>query len=245
MLTERPPPRPLSPFAVLVPAALLVALLLIDTRPLDFAVQRWFYTVEGGFVGRHVWWLENVVHDFLKQAVIAFAAMIALLWLCSLTRHRWRRWSRSLGYLAVAMSLSSALVVSLKDVTGVHCPWDLREFGGVHTYVHVGARKRNDEPRGRCWPAGHAATGFSLLALFFVLRDRRPQLARRVLAAVIVFGSLLALARMSQGAHFLSHNVATGLIAWLVCLICDRLLLYRRPAPPDDQRSSLAPGRAS
>lgn len=219
---------PLSPLAALVPAVLLAALLLIDTGPLDFAVQRVFYTAEVGFVGRHVWWLENVFHDFLKQAVIAFAAVIALLWLLSLTRQRWRQWRRSLGYLVLAMSVSSGLVASLKDVTGVHCPWDLREFGGAYTYVPVGATRKSDEPPGRCWPAGHAATGFSLFALFFVLRDRRPLLARRVLVAVIVFGSLLAIVRMSQGAHFLSHSVATALIVWLVCLLCYRVLLCRR-----------------
>lgn len=243
MATEASPP--LSPLAAVIPALLLAALVVVDTSTIDFPVQHAFYTVDGGFVGRHVWWLENVVHDFLKKVVIAFGVLIGLLWLLSVTRRPWRRWSRSLGYLAVAMSLSSALVVSLKEVTGVHCPWDLREFGGAYTYVQVGASRESGEPRGRCWPAGHAATGFSLFALFFVLRDRRPLLAKRALGAVLVFGSLLALARMSQGAHFLSHNVATGLIAWLVCLMCYRLLLYRRPVPPDDQRGSLAPGRTS
>jgi membrane-associated PAP2 superfamily phosphatase len=71
-----------------------------------------------------------------------------------------------------------------------------------------------------------------LFALFFFLRDRRPQLARRVLIGVLTFGSLLALGRMIQGAHFLSHTVATGLIAWLICLGCYRALLYRRGSGP-------------
>jgi LSD1 subclass zinc finger protein len=217
-----------SPWLAIVPAVVLMALVLVDTSAVDFAVEGWFYTVGDGFIGKHAWVLEDFMHDFLKKAVIAFALLALLGWMASFSRRQWQQWRRPLGYLVLAMGLSAGIVTPLKVLTGVQCPWDIKQFGGSYTYVHILDRKPEAEPRGRCWPAGHAATGFSLFALFFFLRDRHPQLARRVLVGVLTFGSLLALGRMIQGAHFLSHSVATGLIAWLICLGCYRLLLYRR-----------------
>lgn len=224
--------RALSPLLAIVPAVVLMALVLVDTAAVDFAVEGWFYSAGDGFIGKHAWVLEDFMHDFLKKAVIAFALLALLGWMVSFSRRQWQQCRRPLGYLVVAMGLSTGIVTHLKDLTGVHCPWDIKEFGGPYTYVHILDHKPEAEPRGRCWPAGHAATGFSLFALFFFLRDRRPQLARRVLVGVLTFGSLLALGRMIQGAHFLSHTVATGLIAWLICLGCYRALLYRRGSGP-------------
>lgn len=83
---------------------------------------------------------------------------------------------------------------------------------------------------GRCRPGGHASAGFSLLALFFVLRDRRPRAARIALVVALGLGSLFSLGRMLQGAHFLSHNLWTLLINWVICVLTYRGLLYRAPA---------------
>lgn len=82
---------------------------------------------------------------------------------------------------------------------------------------------------GRCRPGGHASAGFSLLALFFVLRDRRPRAARIALVVALGLGSLFSLGRMLQGAHFLSHNLWTLLINWVICVLTYRWLLYRAP----------------
>jgi membrane-associated PAP2 superfamily phosphatase len=220
-------PAMLSPWLAVGPALLLAVLVLVDTAPIDFLVESWFYQPGVGFVGRHVWLIETIMHDFLKKAVMGFALLVALAWLLTWSHAKWQRWRRPLGYLVVAIGCASAVVTPLKALTKVHCPWDLEQFGGRYAYVHVGGEAPSGQPEGHCWPAGHAASGFSLLALFFFLRDRRPRLARQVLWAVLLFGSLLGFGRMTQGAHFLSHTVATGLIDWLICLTLYRLLLYR------------------
>ncbi|MNV81659.1 PAP2 superfamily protein [compost metagenome] len=124
--------------------------------------------------------------------------------------------------------MSTAFVTPLKKVTQVQCPWSLSQFGGKETYSKLlEARPATDKP-GMCWPGGHAATGFCLFALFFMLRDRRPRLARVALAVAFVAGSVLSLGRMMQGAHFLSHNVWTAVFCWLIGLGSYYLILYRR-----------------
>ena len=48
-----------------------------------------------------------------------------------------------------------------------------------------------------------------------------------MLATAITLGITLSVSRMLQGAHFLSHNLWTALIDWLVCATLYRLMLYR------------------
>ena len=127
------------------------------------------------------------------------------------------------------LELSTAVVTPLKVLTGMHCPWSLSEFGGSETFVPLlGTRAPTDKP-GRCWPGGHASAGFSLLALFFALRDRRPRAARVALVVALGLGSVFSLGRMMQGAHFFSHNLWTLLIDWTLCLLVYRWMLYRAP----------------
>ncbi len=49
-----------------------------------------------------------------------------------------------------------------KKETHVHCPYQYQEFGGTIPYVTL--LETNKTPHnGRCFPAGHASGGFSLL----------------------------------------------------------------------------------
>ncbi|MDM8347543.1 phosphatase PAP2 family protein [Pseudomonas sp. sp1636] len=215
-----------------LPLALMLLLLLADPTALDFAIAHWAYDPQAGFIGRHSGFLEGILHDRAKQAVILIGLLAIVGFVLSLLVGRWRAWRRPLGYLVLAMGLSTGYVTPLKALTGVHCPWSLSEFGGQESYTPLlGSRAPTAKP-GRCWPGGHAGAGFSLFALFFVLRDRRPRLAKAALALALALGISFSVGRMLQGAYFFSHNLWTALFDWLISLGCYRLLLYRlAPAP--------------
>lgn len=221
-----------------IPLGLMALLLLLDPGPVDFALTDWFYVPGEGFSGRHSLFLEDFLHDRAKQLVIFIGVLAIAGFLLSLLPTPLRRWRRPLGYVVLAMGLSTSIVNPLKRLTAMHCPWSLVEYGGseVHSPL-LGSRIPTENP-GRCWPGGHASAGFSLLALFFVLRDRRPRLARTALAFALGLGTLFSVGRVMQGAHFLSHNLWTFLIDWVICLLAYRLILYRpvaasgRSAPP-------------
>ncbi|WP_439886216.1 phosphatase PAP2 family protein [Pseudomonas sp. MBLB4123] len=220
-----------------VPIAFMALLLLIDPAPVDFALAHLFYVPGQGFIGQHSFWLEDILHDRAKQAVILLGLLAILGFVLSLLPTPLRGRRRQLGYLVLALGLSTSIVTPLKTLTGVHCPWSLSEFGGQERFTPLlGERAPSAEP-GRCWPGGHASAGFSLLAFFFALRDRNPRLARAALVLAIVLGSTFSIGRMLQGAHFLSHNLWTLLFDWVICLLCYRLVLYRRP-----ERSMACPG---
>ncbi|WP_439859572.1 phosphatase PAP2 family protein [Pseudomonas sp. MBLB4136] len=207
----------------------LLAMLVLLGEPtaLDFAIANWAYDPQSGFIGGHSWFLENILHDRAKQAVILIGVLAIFGFLLSLLPTRLRQWRRSLGYLVLAMGLSSGIVTPLKALTGVQCPWSLSQYGGEESYTPLLIPRAPTAKPGRCWPGGHAAAGFSLLALFFVLRDRRPRAARLALWVALGLGTVFSVSRMLQGAHFLSHNLWTALLDWTICLATYRLLLYR------------------
>jgi len=212
-----------------IPLLLMAMLLAFDIAGLDFWLARLFYVPGEGFVGRHSFWLEDILHDRAKQVVIAFGILALAGFLVSVLFSRWRSWRRPLGYLVLAIGVSTSIVTPLKRVTAIQCPWSLTEFGGEETYVPLfGTHPATDHP-GRCWPGGHASAGFSLLALFFFLRDRRPRAARIALGFALGLGTVFSVGRMMQGAHFLSHNLWTLLFDWTICVLLYRWMLHRRP----------------
>ena len=221
-----------------IPGMLMALLLLLDPTELDFWLERLFFTPGEGFSGRHSFWLENVLHDWAKQAVILLGVLALAGFLISLLSTKFRSWRRPLGYLLLAMTLSTSIVTPLKMLTGIQCPWSLSEFGGTETYAPLFGPHPPTLNPGRCWPGGHASAGFSLIALYFFLRDRRPRGARIALGVALGLGSLFSLGRMMQGAHFLSHNLWTLLFDWMICVLCYRGMLYR-PAPMEWPHLSL------
>lgn len=225
--------RPLNPWITLgIPLVTALTLILLELTSLDMDLAKLaFDPAAGEFIGRHSYFLEDILHDRAKQAVIALSLGAIVAFISSFFWHRLKGWRRELGYLVLAMALSTSFVTPVKAVTAVQCPWSLKEFGGKETYSELlSARPDTDKP-GRCWPGGHAATGFTLFALFFALRDRRPRLARAGLLFAFTLGTVFSIGRMLQGAHFFSHNVWTAVFCWLISLGCYHWVLYRKPVP--------------
>lgn len=230
-LHARPVSRPFNfSLGIGLPVLAMMAMLVSNVAAIDFYFARMFYVPGLGFSGRHSYWLETVLHERVKQGVILFALLLIAGLVASLVTSKLRLWRRPLAYAVLTIGLCTSIVTPLKALTEVQCPWSLQAFGGSEPYVTL-LGERVDSPKpGRCWPGGHASTGFGLLALYFALRDRHPRAGRVALAVALGLGTLLSAGRMLQGAHFLSHNVWTLLIDWLIAVSCYRWLLYRPSA---------------
>lgn len=220
--------RPLNLWLMLaLPLAMAALLLMFEPVTLDLTLAQWMYRPGEGFIGRHSWFLEDILHDRAKQLVILLSVGALVAWVIGLLYQPLRPYCRTLGYLVLAMGIGASIVTPLKALTAVQCPWDLAQFGGKETYSSLlSLRPPTDHP-GRCWPGGHASSGFVLFALYFALRDRKPRLARYAFWFAFGLGSLFSISRMLQGAHFLSHNIWTALFDWMICLGFYALLLYR------------------
>jgi membrane-associated PAP2 superfamily phosphatase len=228
-----------------IPLAIAIALCLLELTNIDMDIENLFYSpLQHEFLGKHSYWLEDILHDQAKRLVIAIGVFGALGYFASFKVKRLTPIRKELACLVVAMTLATSYTPPLKTITGVQCPWSLTEFGGHETYSKLFEHRPVTADPGRCWPGGHAATGFALFALFFVLRDRRPRMARAGLAFAFGLGTLFSVVRMIQGAHFLSHNIWAAIFCWVICLGTYRVMLYRpykatqKEQPPE---AALAP----
>ena len=222
--------RPLRKWlAVGLPLGLIALLLLAEPTRLDFAISDLFYTPGAGFVGKHSFFLEDILHDRAKEAVILIAVLAIIGLLVSCVYRPWSALRRPLGMVVLALVLCSSFVSPVKTLTGVHCPWDLSRYGGKEIYTPLLSERAPTLKPGRCWPGGHATSGFALFALYFGLHDRKPRLARGLLCFALALGTVFSVGRTMQGAHFISHNLWTALFDWMICLTCYRLILYRAP----------------
>lgn len=227
--SARPASRPLNFWACLgIPAMVAIMLLLLELTTLDMSLATLFYDpVAGKFMGRRSYFLETILHDRAKQVVIVFSVLSILGLLGSFFMARLKPYKRELGCLVLSLALATSFVTPMKAATAVQCPWSLEQFGGNETYSALLSPRPATEKPGRCWPGGHAATGFTLFALFFALRDRHPRLARAAFVFAFALGSVFSIGRMMQGAHFFSHNVWTAVFCWLFCLGSYYWILYR------------------
>jgi membrane-associated PAP2 superfamily phosphatase len=118
--------------------------------------------------------------------------------------------------------LGALAVTLLKYASHTSCPWDLSDFGGLARYASHWTQ-RPDGGGGHCFPAGHAASGFSFMGGYFVFRRGDPALARACLAGSLVCGLLLGLAQQWRGAHFMSHTLWSAAVCWGVAYGIDAL----------------------
>ncbi|MFR6359099.1 MAG: phosphoethanolamine transferase domain-containing protein [Sutterella wadsworthensis] len=137
--------------------------------------------------------------------------------------------SRRALYVVIAMGACAAAVWWLKSTTGVACPWSVEPFGGALPMTDP-AFGLTDVP-GRCWPSGHAGTGFVFIAFYFALKDVRPRAAAGALLFAVAFGLLCGAVRVMEGAHFVSHVLVTGIVDWLICAALHALILEDRSSP--------------
>ncbi len=213
---------------LLVPLLLSALLLGAESTDIDRRVSRWFFdATTQSFPWRHSLLLETVMHHWAKYAVILVTCIAAAALLFTWIAPALRRLRPLLLFIVLAMTLAPLTVTALKQLTDRPCPWDLTDFGGSLPYTHLFTPRTQAHTPGLCFPAGHASSGFALLAFYFAAIRRRRKLARAALIAGITAGLLLGIGRIAQGAHFLSHVLWSGLVCWLVMVSLYRLLAAR------------------
>lgn len=212
--------------AVLPIAALLLAL---ETTAMDATISGWFFDrAAGAFPLRHDSFLEVFAHQYMKQLVVVVACCVIAIYFLSFVLPELKPQRRLLLFLSLSLTLAPLAVVLLKAASPRHCPWDLLEYGGFAPHLSLFDDVPAGLPPGHCFPAGHASTGFCLMAFYFAGRAlRRRWSARIALIGGIAAGLGLGLGRIVQGAHFLSHVLWSGLVCWLVIVALHCLILLR------------------
>jgi membrane-associated PAP2 superfamily phosphatase len=136
------------------------------------------------------------------------------------------------GLLVVTLSLiilPLSVAVVGKNISNVQCPYDLNVYSGKIPYVKlfdsypINPNALDGKfPRGHCFPAGHASGGFALLSLICLFKRRR----NKILAFFIAMsaGWIMGVYQMLRGAHFLSHQLTTFILAVILISTLNLLL---------------------
>lgn len=191
-----------------IPGILALTALLAHYSPLDQWLSQAFFDSQLQRFPAHEWaWLELIGHHIAKNAVSLIWLVLLLLAVSVAWRPGWfPYWQTRRHWLTAAvtgMAAGPLLVSLLKELNAYHCPWDLLEFGGAASYGSGWFVPASNV--GHCFPGGHAASGFSLIALYFLASSlHEPRWARRCLALAVLVGGSFSLLRLMQGAHFLA-----------------------------------------
>lgn len=213
---------------------LLLALLAWDASDLDMRLAHWFGGTQGFPLTEH-WMFTTGLHEGgrLVAWLLAVWLTLAVWWPMGWLR---RLQTRERVQLITTTLLAVLAVSSLKAFSPTSCPWDLAAFGGVARHISHWSWLP-DGGSGRCFPAGHASSGFAFVCGYFVWRRHSPKVALIWLALALLAGFTLGLGQQVRGAHFMSHTLWTGWICWSVGLVVEALRVARvkrldRPTPP-------------
>ncbi|MBH1492087.1 phosphatase PAP2 family protein [Stenotrophomonas muris] len=219
----------------------------VFTLLMGFGGDQWvadhLFRLEGGhWALQDAWVTRTVVHKAGKWLSTS-AALVAIL-LCV---HHWRkggdrtlRWA--LLYVVIGMALGTGVISLLKTLVPMECPWDLLRYGGHQPYIGLFTQRPAGMAAQACFPAGHASAGYAWLCLYYFALLWRPSWRWAGLWIGLGTGLVFGIGQQLRGAHFLSHDVATALICWLLSLglylIVKGILIRRQLDRPNRQEAN-------
>jgi membrane-associated PAP2 superfamily phosphatase len=201
-----------------LPVSILVlATIIIASTDADLRISSLFY-IDGMWpIGDQQPWHLLYIVDRWPAIILALCGLGAAI-VGTLYKNR-RSWIRPGAFLVIFLVLGPGILVNslFKEYWGRPRPREIVQFGGKKEFLQPW--QKGIAHKGRSFPSGHSSAAFYLSAPYFVLRRRRPRAASTWMAGGIIFGVVMSVARITQGAHFLSDILWAWGIVHLVALI--------------------------
>lgn len=206
--------------AVIYPISLYVfAMLLLQGLDWDHQIASFWYQLEGNTWSLKQHWLtQAVLHKGGHDVAIALYIIIIVIYVTSFRNDKLKPYHQGLKYLVISLPIATLTISALKQLIAVDCPWGLVDFGGQRQYEPWFRTLFStvQENVGHCFPSGHASSAYTYFALYFFCQYYFQRYAKSVLIAVIFIGIIFGFAQQLRGAHFLSHDLTSALICWLI-----------------------------
>lgn len=203
-----------------LPISLYILLIIpIISWDLDWQLANYWYQLEGQqWALKSAWFTQTIVHDGGHDLAVSLYITLLILYLVSFKSQFLGQYKSGLAYLSLSLPLATLTVSLIKQLTIADCPWSTLDFGGQHIYQSwlynlwspiAGA--------GHCFPAGHASSAYMFFGVYFFSRHYWSTKSTFILIVVITVGLIFGFNQQLRGAHFISHDVTSALICWLVC----------------------------
>jgi lipid A 4'-phosphatase len=189
---------------------------LCTVTDIDLTVSARFYdprTPHHWFLGQTAPWIW--FYRYGEYPAILMAVGAALVCLGSLRWPALVAYRRSCVVLVLAVALGPGVLVNglVKPLWGRPRPRQVVQFGGSQPYRPWW--QPGGPGAGHSLPSGHAAMGYVLVAGAVLISCRRRSWPRGLaLAGALTYGTLMGVARIIQGGHFVSD------VAWAGGLMC-------------------------
>lgn len=212
---------------------LLVLTVVFWVTDIDISFSSRYFEPGAGWTQKDAQPWSFLYHYGVVPAWVVTSAALGVL-IVSLLSRRLADYRRRCAFLVLVMIVGPGLLVNtlFKQHWGRPRPRDLIEFSGEKQYVMLWSKRPPDT--GNSFASGHASTGFFLFTPYFFLRRRSKWWAVFFLALGLGYGSLIGMARIIQGAHFLSDVVWAGGLVYVSGLVFFYLL---RPDREDAWRA--------
>jgi len=160
--------------------------------------------------------LHLIFYDGIKILIILFGTINLGVFILSFFKAKLIKFRFESLYILLCLAIIPSVIALIKNYSNVYCPYELEIYNGDKPYIKTfekmnALQKRKITDRGKGYPAGHASGGFALLCLFYVFKKRKHQIFGLVIGLTI--GWIMGGYQVLRGAHFLSHNFMTWLIA--------------------------------
>ena len=216
--------------------ALLTAILIGEYyTDIDLSIQNLMFDFE-----KQEWLISPTEHKELSfifykgikiiMGLVGLGLLAELL--LSIKYKQLRKDTCSVTIMLLSLIFVPLIVAGAKYFTNVYCPRQLEIYNGRFPFVRIlesypkGFEQTVD---GRCFPAGHATTGFSFMALFYCFKKTKYRWLG--LGIGLFLGWTTAIYQMLRGQHFLSHSLFTMVASFLVITALDiitRRYIYKQ-----------------
>lgn len=194
---------------------------------LDMKIEDYYYDAQTHqFIWKNSWFAKQFMHVYVKDLMVIFGFLFIATALIDLVRpiktmHNWTR--IRMRFVALAAILIPSIISSAKQLSVVHCPWDVQRYGGTAPYLKLFDLIPAHLEAGHCFPAGHASTGLWLAAFCVFWLPHNPRKAFAVFSAGLGVGFALGWVQQMRGAHFLSHTlwsmwITSAIILLMLCV---------------------------
>jgi membrane-associated PAP2 superfamily phosphatase len=181
-----------------------IVALLSQFTDFDLAISNLFLLDSGRF------WLQEYkdlgiqLHDYPKY----FSMLVGIFfWLNTITliacnKFFFKRFlaPKDVIYIATAAIIIPVVIWNIREISAMHCPRELIEYGGDFTYLRIFDAIPFYWESGQCSPSAHASSFLWLGSFLFI---KNASIKKWILFYLMIF--LICSVQILRGAHFVSH----------------------------------------
>ena len=207
---------------------ILSAIFLIRVYPIgiDLKLSNLYFDYgANSFTLKHQIFLDAIMHDCLKHCMRIIAlGSLAIAILTTFKQQAGQSilvltitlFSNPFFFVFIGMFSANSAVGILKHLSIHGCPNDLLMYGGKLPFLKLFSDLPLGVKAGHCFPGGHASGGFALVTFYFAFKSSKPRFAKAMLVISLLLGFAMGWAQIMRGEHFLSHNLWSAWVVWLV-----------------------------